>query len=414
MTYRELLELYKMGKLEESKKSEVEADIEKHEAITDFLYEDAEIPELEASLEYDSDSIEDKDILAKQEQDFMKMIRRSIRKAFLKMGGIICVVIFSALLFIQFALPKLVSSFYYNPGKQISENANQMSLDMAVYTELTMPGYVRENVSVEDTGYGNYNICIIQNFTRNDVFTNVSGKVERGKLTLYDVNILKRPTSNIFGWFQVLGDRSESLKEKEKAGQTIYSCAGNATNATSLLKGLDGNKEYMAYVTLDKMMNYNDFMKFVKKYKELGDIWCAVCTKDDSASGDTMFQADNIGFQCTLSSSTLLQWDYRNYPNLLLWDDAATGAANTNQLEKKMSQEDFMKKHFISMLRYMSNQKKFLSMMKENSYDYENAVEYIEKNGLTVYGFTTVADKKTLLKLNKQQEIYEIYTQPFR
>ena len=36
---------------------------------------------------------------------------------------------------------------------------------------------------------------------------------------------------------------------------------------------------------------------------------------------------------------------------------------------------------------------------------------YVKKNGLKIYGFTTIADKDTLLKLSKQSEVYEIYTE---
>ena len=41
MTYRELLNLYKQGKLDDShEKTEVEAAIEKQDAISEFLYEE--------------------------------------------------------------------------------------------------------------------------------------------------------------------------------------------------------------------------------------------------------------------------------------------------------------------------------------------------------------------------------------
>lgn len=44
MTYRELLKLYKQGKLEDSAKKQIEAEIEKQDAISEFLYEEGEIP----------------------------------------------------------------------------------------------------------------------------------------------------------------------------------------------------------------------------------------------------------------------------------------------------------------------------------------------------------------------------------
>ena len=39
---------------------------------------------------------------------------------------------------------------------------------------------------------------------------------------------------------------------------------------------------------------------------------------------------------------------------------------------------------------------------------------YVKKNGLKIYGFTTIADKDTLLKLSKQGEVYEIYTEELK
>ena len=47
MTYRELLELYKAGELELEQRKRIEKDIEKQEAISDYLYEQEGIPSLE-------------------------------------------------------------------------------------------------------------------------------------------------------------------------------------------------------------------------------------------------------------------------------------------------------------------------------------------------------------------------------
>ena len=46
MTYRELLELYKAGELELEQRKRIEKDIEKQEAISDYLYEQEGIPSL--------------------------------------------------------------------------------------------------------------------------------------------------------------------------------------------------------------------------------------------------------------------------------------------------------------------------------------------------------------------------------
>ena len=46
MTYRQILDKYKKNALPEEKQKEVAADIEKYEAISDYLYEESEIPDI--------------------------------------------------------------------------------------------------------------------------------------------------------------------------------------------------------------------------------------------------------------------------------------------------------------------------------------------------------------------------------
>lgn len=411
MTYRELLKLYKKNELDERKKTEVEADIERQEAISDYLYEKAEIPGLEASSEENIFTIAEDDTASKQEQNFTKMVNRSIRKAFLKMGTVIGIVILVLVLFVQFALPQIVSSFYYNPGKEIAENTNQMSLDMAIYSELVIPCYIRDNVSVVDKGFGNYDICIYQNSSYNGIFTNLSGKIEKGKLTLYNTNILRRPPVNIFSWFQIDGDSSDSLTNLVSEGQTIY--GADVSDMTEELQNLTENTYYVAYVTLDRMMEYDDFMKFLSDWNELS-VWCAVDVNGGDSQANDWFNTDNIGFMCTFSTSKCLNWDREKYPNLLLWDNAPIDDGNIEELEKTILDEDFMTTRFTSMLRYMSEQQEFLSMMESSGTFFSDAADYVEKNGLIVYGFATIADKNTLLKLNEMDEVYTINTQSLK
>ena len=47
MTYRELLKLYKEGQLDEETKKKIAADIERQDAISEYLYEEGEIPGME-------------------------------------------------------------------------------------------------------------------------------------------------------------------------------------------------------------------------------------------------------------------------------------------------------------------------------------------------------------------------------
>lgn len=417
MTYRELIELYKSDELEEGKKLEVEAEIEKQEAISDYLYERVELPALiETSEEND---LFPSEAQMKQELDFTKLVRRSIRKAFIKMGFVVGLVLFVIILFAQLVLPRVVSEFYYNPGKKITENLNQMGFDLMVYTNLTMPGSYRDSVTVDENGYGNYDICINQEVSYDGRFTNLPGKIERGKLTLYDVNVLRRPTGNAFAWFQMKGSPSDSLRDLVASGQQSFGAAGTPKDAAASLHKLEDNTKYNAYITLDRMMSYPDFISFLKKNDiSAAEVWCAVytnggkeATEGNETNGERMY-IDNLGFTCTLARVFSIDWDREKYPNLLLAEDAQAKDSGWGELEKNILREDYMQTHFVSMLRYMADQKDFLKMMQESSELLTGAAEYIEKNGLQIYGYAVLADKEELLKINQFDEVYEIYTVP--
>ncbi len=411
MTYRELLEQYQKNGLEEVMKEKVEADIERQEAISDYLYDRETLPEFQEELFHES--LEDTKVNLKREREFVQMVNRSVRRAFIKMGAVVGGIILIILLFVQLVLPQIVSSFYYNPGKEVAKGTNQISLDMAAYTELVMPCLTRDNVSVEPLGYGNYNICIYQNVSNNGIFTNLSGKIEKGKLTLYDINLLKRPTGNAFAWFQMPSGNG-SLSEMASKGNPVFGAAGYPSEATDALNRLDDNTKYIGYVTLDKMMNYTDFMKFLKSRENLYDTWCAINTGTLSERSG-MLKTDNIGFQCSLFKSTSMEWDKEAYPDLFTWVEEPMGdGADMQKVTENLSEEEFMKRHFTSLLQYMAAQKQFLSMMQETPETFLSAADYVKENGLTIYGFAVVADKDTLLELDKADEVYEIYTQPLR
>ena len=114
MTYRELLNLYKQGKLDDVRKKEVEASIEKQDAISEFLYEEGEIPEFSDLESENAENPENEEWLSGQKNNqkdeinrqFIKEIRWSIRKTFIKMGIIVGVAVLVIVLCAVFILPK--------------------------------------------------------------------------------------------------------------------------------------------------------------------------------------------------------------------------------------------------------------------------------------------------------------------
>ena len=417
MTYRELLKLYKQGKLEESTRKKIEAEIEKQDAISEYLYEEGEIPEF-SGLEKEPGCFHDlneESQMTEQQNNgrFIREIQHSVRRAFIKMGVIIGAVVLAIVLCAVFILPKVVSRFYYDPnevaGKYEEMTTTRMDLDLSVYSELFLPGNHRDQVSAVSRGYGEYDIVIPQTSSWTGKFTSVSGRLVRGKLTLYDNNILSRPSMQ----FYLPGDESawEAWEVDENGKETKMDTEArkkaSIQDSRVAIEEYNDNDWYLAYVSINDIMDYKDFITWYKnlsdqKNLEWGALWCAVHTEDE----DGYCVEPNIGF-CPMPSGMSMSWDKEKYPYLSLLDNADSG------YEVQEKDEETMQTHFISMLSYIQDHDEILSMMGQTTDSpgrYQDMIEYVKKNRLKIHGFAVSAKKKTLLELYKEDVVSYIQT----
>lgn len=147
---------------------------------------------------------------------------------------------------------------------------------MAAYTELFLPGKRRVSATVESKGYGDYNFTIPQTSSMTGTMTDVSGYITRGKIHYYDSNVLKAPVDNSFFWNQAdakskTSSASENVAYMEKVadlkeGESISTSAGgNKEDSKAYIKDLDSRKMYLAYVSLENIMDYPSFAKYIQK-----------------------------------------------------------------------------------------------------------------------------------------------------
>lgn len=98
----------------------------------------------------------------KEAFEFTKMINSSIRKAFIKMGVAVGAIVLAIVMFV-ISMPNIMDSFYYDPteivGKKGSNETNRISLDLATYSEIFLPGYYRYGVVADGNGNGKYRCC---------------------------------------------------------------------------------------------------------------------------------------------------------------------------------------------------------------------------------------------------------------
>lgn len=422
MTYRQILDKYKKNALPEEKQKEVAADIEKYEAISDYLYEESEIPDINEAFSEPNEntcgcngsgcdpgpagSITDS---AQRAEDFTAVVNRSIRKAFLKLGITVFAAAALLILFVQFILPGIVDNFYYDPTEIVSQPTdsfieNRMSRDIGTYTELVMPETHRTDVTAESLGYGKYNISIHQNLSYTDFFSTATGDVTRGKLRLFNEDILRKPTGNAFGWSQIYVDfkndeyqtksltelyriTDERTKNDVEEGEIMHGAAGSPEQSLETIKGLRDDMPYYAYVTFERMLDFSQVEKIIDSADKddfmITEPWLAVDTYPRSNAPD----GSSYEYITTLPKIGFIVQDQDNVSE----------------------NEELQQKHFTDMLDYMAEQTDFLKMFDEDPQTFADASQLIKKNGLHIYGMGCTVSKSTMLKLMEFDNVREIY-----
>lgn len=378
MTFREMIKLYQEGMLEDKQTEMVRDEIEKHEAISDYLYEASQIPNLDGMGAVVTDDTDEQEA-----KDFSKIVCKAIRRAFVKMGIIVGGAILAVVLAVVFLLPDLVSRFYYNPNEVVgySSSANEterMSLDLAVYSELFLPAKYRDTVIAEELGYGKYHITIPQTTSYTGNFSTVAGVLERNKLTLYSPDLLSGYPANAF-----------VLPEDIVWPHRGMGAAGSAEDAFASLQELDDDAVYTAYFSLDALTAYESL------YEQVGNAWYAVYNEPGYYAG---FWSSKSG--------SVFDWDREKYPLLSTLDSEGS----IEESDANAASADAMKTHFMSMLRYMQDHPETLDLFGWRDYQLGEAIEYVEANDLQIYGFAVIASKETILELAEAENIAYVYT----
>lgn len=378
MTFREMIKRYQEGTLEEQQTELVKNEIEKHEAISDYLCEVSQIPDLDT---LEGTMAEEQN--GKKAEDFSKMVRKAIRRAFVKMGLVVGCTILAVTLSVIFLLPDFVSGFYYNPNEVVGTystgyDINRMSLDLAVYSELFLPSKFRDEVIAEDLGYGKYSLMIPQTSSYSGQFTTVGGILDRNKLTLYDPNLLTGFPSNAFmpGGYHGSGG-----------------AAGTAERAFAKLQELDDDAIYTSYFSLNELTDYE------KIYEQIGMAWYAV----DSGT------SYNLGFWSNFSGN-LFDWDREKYPLLSTKDSESS----INETLENAASEEAMRTHLLSMLRYLQDHPEVMELFGGDHSALDFAIRHIETHGMKIYGFVVIGDKETILKIAEAENIAYVFTELYQ
>lgn len=399
MKYSELIEKYEKGELNETEAGEVERDIERHEAISDYLAEREDIPELEMLH-----SNGNKGEAAQNDgaADFTKKIKRQIRKAFLKAGLITGLLVLGIVFFCMYALPKIIERAYYDPTEKVGFSAdqqgseemtgtNRLSMDISVYSELLLPGSFRQSASAESLGYGKYTVNIHQNFAHNGIFRDTAGVIDRGRLTLYDPNLLTMPVMNIF--------------DTVKAGISgVGASFGGYDWYEDIISDMQPGDRKLTYVTFASPMDYDDAIAWCEE-NGVNAEWGAICTGNEIKPG--------VYYGARFALSGVMEgYDREKYPYLTVYSVAnETDFSVTDYASKEL-----MAKHITSLLRYFADNVKGMQLFSKDdltsvAQGFRESADYIEANGFSVYGLAFMADAEKITELHGLESVAYMFAE---
>ena len=294
-------------------------------------------------------------------------------------------------------MPCIVSRFYYDPTKIVAKAVDEdggyyettrLEMDARVYSELYLPQLKYEYVEAYPLGYGKYDFTFEEGYRIEPAKEHeVSGRIERNTIQIYDPAEFRSSDVTFVRDVETDGDILEDMRAD--------------------LELLDDNKRYIAYITLNEDMDYEDACKWIDQY-DTGFPWALIVTGDDGYAESMGIYTDYIGH--------ITPFDQEKYPYLLRFRDPFM----EDPYDEPPYIEEYAKKHFISMLQYQKDNPEFLKMVKGQTIGIdgepikewtEAKIDYIEKNGLKVYGFAVDATKEMLLNIADSGKVCSIKTQ---
>ena len=373
--YRELLKAYQNGTLDEVQREAVRQDIEKQDAIGDYLFEQSDLPPLDAlESEPDSETCSAEAETAR----FTAAVQKSVRRVLLRLGAAVGAVVLAVTFLVIFALPHVLDQFYYDPTETVSygpeTNTIQLErvrLDLAVWSELFQPGDLRSQAYAEPMGYGKYALTF-PGAHRSGGGTSraVSGMLVRDRIQLYDPNVM-----NVFLNSPHFVRPVDSNPEEDRE------------IAAHLAQDLEEDLWYRVDVSLAEITDYQTLYQWCADRGLTGkDAWFQVYRELPEGVSDWV----GLGFSEQGSPLYTEGAEIPGYPELLLDFGWHFDAEQVQQ-------------HYLSLLAYTKDHPEFSQAMGQGGDAFFKALDaiaaYVEENGLQLSGMSFIGKKADILPL---------------
>lgn len=381
MKYKELLEKYKNGLASEEEKQIIEQEIEKYEAIEEYL----------------SDNIDDElNILtalpeSKNNEETIKL-KKSVNSRLRKIVFMSVSIVIALVIGIFFLLSPLVDSFYYNPLKvTVGEIEKDINLDLYAITELNMPGFAFSYAHVEKLGFGKYEISYSLRKIFTDEHSGVTSVIKRGR------EFSKRKESNFYTKQHMLMTPLEFYTINPEGFEEQKQRVINHINLLNPVSYVS------AGLSFEKDLTMEELYELEIKYPNIKFIWAGIRT---SPSGAEI--RDIIGIQLINSNNVTIfdELVEDKYPAFQIWECLVNpvGSGKSNKPIEAQSYEF----HYKSLLKYLIDRKDAVTALEVRPYKYnfyKSSLSYAEENGVKTYGVIVNSEAQDLIKLIENEEL---------
>ncbi len=391
MNFKDLLQKYKDGTATEEERRLVEEEIEKNELINDYLSQQLESL---APIDWDSEN----------ERQDVKKIRSAVNKRLWAMVVAVTLIIVSAAALINYVALPLYDKQFYDPLAAI-ENVPDLRKDTAQYYEqfsplflsaqtfinLHCPGWTLYDAQAEKTGLGEYEVHFGSSGTmdgQKDFTCRLSkGEQVQGIDKQWFFNL---PVSNAFydrgslNTIYIDKNGNEHYEQQEDI-RAMYRDGLNELPESSWVS---------AYISFPEDISLDELFTLQEQWEDCNISWAAVRTEKDN-----YFEAFGINISGGGYVIEATEEFEEKFPYFCL------SSIRNSDKDKAFTYEE----RFKSMLRYMSYQDDFLNAFCDvngfgDSEIYDEALSYVEENGIRIYG-AYIEGKKAAISALEQSDI---------
>ncbi|MGO1469600.1 MAG: anti sigma factor C-terminal domain-containing protein [Tissierella sp.] len=375
MNYRDLFNRYKRGLVNDKEKELIEQEIEKFEALEEYLSE---------VLEEEFDDLASEARIGEHDEEAIKL-KKSVNSRLRKVMFSSVAIIISLIITMLFIVSASLNALYYNPSKfTVGQSYNDISFDLLAIFELNMPGLSPSTALVNKQGFGGYNVI----YSYRDVFTdelyNANQTIERGKIESF----IEGPIINSSIFLDIrFTDINETYMEKKKQ------------NVINHLEKLNPVTYISMEVMFENDLTMEELYNLELKYPDIEFEWAGIRTDSPDKKIDEVLGIQLINGKGNTALRGNAEYISAKYPAFFLmeWLVNPVGFEKGSPLESQA-----YKHHYLSLLEYVTDREDAIDTLEHRSVKYEfykSSLEYAKKQGVKTYGVLLYAEAEDLLNM---------------